>query len=842
MFELQAARTPRCPAVISEDSTLTYAGLEAGANRLAHHLVNQGVGPDDLVAVAVPRSPQLLVAIYGVLKAGAAYLPIDPAYPDDWVTYVLADARPVHLLATASATPGTGLPVTVLDSPAVRAELARQPDHLPDRHLHPGRLAYVIYTSGSTGRPKGVAVSHRSVVDELRWLQECFALDADDRLLQQAPPSFDASVLDLFWPLQVGAAMVLPPPGLHHDPASLVELMRREHVTTVNLVPSMLALLLQEPAFARCDRLRRVLVGGEALPADVRTRFTNTFSVPLSNMYGPTETTVDATRYECPVETSPASASTPIGRPKANLRCHVLDDRLSPLPPLVTGELYLAGEGLARGYVNQPGLTAERFVACPIGGPGERMYRTGDLVRRRPDGDLEYVGRVDQQVKVRGFRIEPAEVERAVSEHAEVSQVAVVAREDRPGDRRLVAYLVPRAGHDIDPAALKRRMSSTVPEHMVPSAFVALDHLPLTPTGKLDRGSLPAPVQHRGPGGREPRTPHEMLLCGLFAELLGAERVTLDDDFFALGGHSLVAAQLVGRARQVLGIDITLPALFQRPTVAGLLGERDPAADGHLDVLVALRPHGDRPPLFCVHPALGLSWSYARLGRYLPGRPIYGLQPPGLTEPGRLPDDVERLAEEYLVKIRSVQPRGPYHLLGWSFGGLVAHSLALRLTEQGERVALLALLDSYPASPGAASDGSWDWPETVRLLTGLTDVEAVLRVERHSQQGRDELVELVGRHNPVLGSLAPAEIHALADATAHHIAIMRHFTPRAFDGEVLFFRATRIGPQRAASLERWSGFINGEMEVHDVDCEHDNMMDHAALERIGAVLHARLDG
>ncbi|WP_369392748.1 amino acid adenylation domain-containing protein [Streptomyces sp. CG1] len=571
LFEEQVGRSPDAVAVVFEGERVSYAELNARANRLARVLVGRGVGPECLVAVALPRSVDLVVALLAVLKAGGAYVPVDPGYPADRIAYMLGDAAPTVLLTTgetAAVLPASDRPVLLLEDVVWQEQAAG--DLSDAERLAPlsgASPAYVIYTSGSTGRPKGVAVPHAGVVNRLLWMQDRFGLGCDDRVLQKTPSGFDVSVWEFFWPLICGAGLVVARPEGHKDPRYLAELIQRELVTTVHFVPSMLAVFLQEPAAVDCRGLRRVVCSGEALPSELAERFLTVFEgVGLHNLYGPTEASVDVTWWDCRV----GDTVVPIGRPLWNTRVYALDAFLRPVPVGVVGELYLAGRQLARGYLNRAGLTAERFVADPFGVPGSRMYRTGDLVRWRADGSLEYLGRADDQVKVRGFRIELGEIEAVLAGDPLVGQVAVVVREDRPGDKRLVAYVTADSVVAPDVVVLRERAVERLPEYMVPSAFVVLDVLPLTPNGKLDRKALPAPEFVEAGAGRAPRTPEEEALCGVFAEVLGLEKVSIDDNFFELGGHSLLATRVISRVRSVLGVELAIRTLFEVPTVAGL--------------------------------------------------------------------------------------------------------------------------------------------------------------------------------------------------------------------------------------------------------------------------------
>ncbi|MFE3531410.1 amino acid adenylation domain-containing protein, partial [Streptomyces sp. NPDC059144] len=561
LWSEQVRRTPEATALVASDERLSYAELDRRVELLAAQLAHRGAGPDRVVAVALPRSVDLVVAVLAVVRAGAAYLPVDLDHPAGRIAAMVEDARPLLVLTdseNAGALPGP-TPKLLLDEPSAPV-FARPEPPLP------AHSAYVIFTSGSTGRPKGVVVPHTAIVNRLLWMQSEYRLTAADRVLQKTPAGFDVSVWEFFWPLISGAALVLAKPGGHRDAAYLAELIRRESVTVTHFVPSMLQAFLQEPGAARCTGLRRIISSGEALPAETRRELFDTLgSCELHNLYGPTEAAVDVTFRQC--LRGDEGSTVPIGRPLANVSAYVLDAGLRPVPPGVVGELYLGGVQLARGYAGRPALTAERFVACPFSA-GERMYRTGDLARWTADGELEYVGRADAQVKIRGFRVEPGEIEAVLAGHPAVAQAAVVLREDRPGDRRLVAYAVPREP-GLTGRELRGYASRSLPDYMVPAAVVLVEAMPTTVNGKLDRAALPEP--DRTPHTvREPRNPREEILCGLFAEVLGLPRVGIDDHFFDLGGHSLLALRLLSRIRSVLGEGFEIRDLFAEPTVAGL--------------------------------------------------------------------------------------------------------------------------------------------------------------------------------------------------------------------------------------------------------------------------------
>ncbi|MDH6624461.1 nonribosomal peptide synthetase DhbF [Streptomyces sp. LBL] len=620
LIEERAARSPEAEAVRDEDEAVDFARLGRESNRLARLLVARGAGPGRTVAVALPRSARLPVALVAVLKSGAAYVPLDLDHPAGRLAAVVEDTRPVAVIgggARLTSLEFLDIDVLDLDAPAVRAELDRLPDtdlradDLPGGPARPADPAYVIHTSGTTGRPKGVVVSHAAICNRLLWMGEEFGTGRSDRVLHKTPVGFDVSVWELFLPLISGAVMVVARPGGHQDPGYLAELVRRERVTLAHFVPSVLQVCLQDPEPWRGTGLQRIVCSGEALPTELAARAVEVTGAEVHNLYGPTEAAVDVTAWA--YSAADTTATVPIGRPVWNTRTHVLDEVLRQVPPGTVGELYLAGDQLALGYLGQPELTARRFVADPFGPAGTRMYRTGDLVRRLPGGELEFVGRADQQIKLRGIRIEPAGIEAALVAHASVRAAAVLLREDRPGHPCLAAYVVPSEGAPEAGADIWRaHLAQSLPEAMVPSVFVALDRLPTTVNGKLDRSALPvpeAPEVARAGGGQEPRTVRERALCALFARVLGLRRVGTHDNFFDLGGHSLTAARLSTLVRSTLGVELSIRDLYAQPTPAALGKRLDGAAAARLPLTARLRPA--RVPLSAAQSSL---WFLDRMG------------------------------------------------------------------------------------------------------------------------------------------------------------------------------------------------------------------------------------
>jgi amino acid adenylation domain-containing protein len=582
LFQRQAARTPDATALVYGEATMSYAELNRRTNQLARRLVSLGAGPERLVALAMDRSPELVVAVLAVLKSGAAYLSVDPEYPADRIEYMLAEAAPVTVLTTRQVSQRlpAGTRHLLLDDQAVASGLERLPGSdltAGDRAgpVHSSSPAYVIYTSGSTGRPKGVIVSHAGVVNYVARQHAEFGLTAADRFLHKSAVCFDSAAWEMFVPLTSGAAMVVARPGGQRDPAYLTQLIQDQHVTTATFVASMLRVFLAEPGASRCVSLRQVRSGGEELSATVVNQLFEVLpGARLHNGYGPTEVTIGVFSREC-LTADAQAARIPIGRPEWNMRAYVLDGGLRPVPVGVRGELYVAGPQLARGYLGRPALTAERFVACPFGADGERMYRTGDLARWDTAGDLVFLGRSDGQVKIRGFRVELGEIEAVLAGQDEVAQAVVVAQEGRNGGLRLVAYVVPATGQPLDLAALRAAAAEALPGYMVPAAMIELDALPLTAIGKLDRRALPAAVFSTSDDGRQPSSALERLLCDLFAKVLDVDRIGPDDSFFDLGGHSLLAAMLLAKVRQQFGIAISLKNFLDNPSAGGIAQHMD---------------------------------------------------------------------------------------------------------------------------------------------------------------------------------------------------------------------------------------------------------------------------
>lgn len=794
----QVQATPGGLALIGEQESLTYQELDARSNRLAHWLVERGVRAESLVAVCLPRSVDLVVALLAVLKTGGAYVPIDPQYPQSRIDYVLEHSAPV----------------LVLDPDALAgADCSGYPDTAPEVTVRPDNAAYVIYTSGSTGKPKGVSVSRGALANYLATTQRRMQLSSTDRMLFSTTVSFDIAGTELYLPLISGAAMLVAGKDTVTDPSAVVAMMRRHEVTVVQATPAFWQMLLtSEPNAAQG---LRIMVGGEALPVRLAETLADQ-AAEVSNWYGPTETTIWSTMAPVKAGTGAPSIGTPIG----NTQVYVLDSRLCPVPRGVQGDLYIAGDGVARGYQSRPELTAERFVACPFGPAGARMYRTGDLVRWDRDGQLEYIARSDFQVKIRGFRIELGEIEHVLAGHPAVAQTAVVVREDQEGDKRIVGYVVPAPGAALADAGaeLTEYLRGRLPDYMVPSAVIPLSEIPLTPNGKLDRRALPSAPTNTV-AGREPRNAHEEKLCSLFGKLLGVERVGIDDSFFTLGGHSLMATRLSAAIRKQFDVEMPVTTIIKYSTVAELAalvligGIPDDEADSYAVVLpLHSDPGTGKPPVWFFHGGGGLGWSYFSFAPYVQDRPAYALQSRGSDGTGALAGSVQEMVDDYVTQMLEIQPEGPFHLIGWSYGGPVAHAVAAALDRRGHEVALLAVLDAQPGSG-------------FRQLAGW-------KAETYREEIQEQFSQYVNTRN------MDGFLDNMSRVGANNMCIMAEFESPVYRGDVLFFNAALDKDESWAPL--WQPHVLGSIETYDVHATHDDFHMPAPVAEIFEVINRKL--
>jgi amino acid adenylation domain-containing protein len=857
LFEQQERLTPDAPALVLGSQTLTYTEMNRRTNQLAHFLRAAGVGPDAVVGVCLERSADMVLALHAVLKAGGAYLPLDPEYPSERLDYMARDAGIALMLTETAITerwPAGDTRVVTLDTEWER--IAQQPTDNPDVSLAPDNLAYVIYTSGSTGQPKGVAVPHRGLLNRLQWMQAEYQLNGNDRVLQKTPFSFDVSVWEFFWPLMTGAALIVAPPGDHRDSRRLIQLIRAHSVTTLHFVPSMLRAFLDDPEAISCRTLRRVICSGEALPYDLQQRFFATLDAELVNLYGPTEASIDVSHWTCRRDSD--DTVVPIGFPIANTALYILDATLNPVPIGVAGELHIGGVGLARGYLNKPELTADKFIGDPFSQhTGNRLYKTGDLARFRADGAIEYLGRMDHQVKIRGFRIELGEIEAVLGQHPKVHESVVVVREDR-GDKRLVTYAVSSDTESpISGSVLREFLMERLPDYMVPASFVVLDALPLNTNGKIDRKALPAPDAKWSDKGEKfvpPRDSVEQALVRHWEAVLETRPIGVRDNFFELGGHSLLAVCLMARIENEFGQNLPIATLFRKPTIEQL-GEllRNQGQAPASGTLISIQSSGSSTPFFCVAGGGGSVLYYYPLANYLgPDQPFYGLQAIGLDGEREPLARVEDLAAAYLEEIRKVRPHGPYLLGGHCFGGLVAFEVSQQLRRQGEEVALLVVMDVPARRPegdlalAGADDTTW----LVKLAGVIKESSGKdLGVTYEALQPFDAEARLhyFKERMQAAGFLPPG-----ADVS-HVCGLLRVFvansTARYAPQDVrpvpiVLFRAGESHPDYDFSpaddpgrpIEQssigWSAYAQGEVAVHIVPGNHITMMSEPHVARL----------
>jgi amino acid adenylation domain-containing protein len=715
LFEEEVERSPLNVAVRFKGRELSYKELNERANRLAHSLISSGVAPETLCAVYVERSLDMLVSILGIIKAGGAYLPLDPSYPKERISFMIDDARPVllvtekHLLSTL---PAQRAKVLVLED--VPYDLGVEGSENPPCRLTGENLLYVAYTSGSTGKPKGVLGLHRGAVNRFRWMWEEYPFEGAEVSCQKTALSFVDSVWELFGPLLKGVPTVIIAEEDVKDARQLVDVLAREKVTRIVLVPSLLRSMLdaERELGARLPSLKICVSSGEALSVELSKRFRRSLpQATLLNLYGSSEVSADATCYDTR-RLSPSATSVPIGSPIKGMKVCILNEKLEPVAAAESGEIYVGGVGLARGYLNRPELTAERFVSDPFASADKdaRLYRTGDIGRFLPDGNIEFLGRADNQVKIRGFRIELGEVEAALREHEAVGQSVVVLREDASGNKRLFAYWVAEhAGKTATAKELREFLSAKLPDYMLPSAFVHLESMPLTPSGKIDRLALmshsPDPVHAPGTPVESPRTHLEVELKEIWEELLGVSPVGIRDNFFELGGDSLLAVGMLLEVQDALGKSIPLAALINEGTIEHLarLIESE-SQEKRWSSLVEIQTRGHLTPLFFIHPIGGEVFGYGTLARYLGSdRPFYGIQARGLDGLEEPFTDMREMASHYVEIVRSIQPEGPYLLGGYSLGAVIAFEMAQQLYQQGQEIAFLAALDEE--APGSLDYG-----------------------------------------------------------------------------------------------------------------------------------------
>ena len=847
LFEEQVKRTPDTVALVFGNQRLTYMELNQRANQLAHYLSTLGVEPDVLVGIFMERSIEMVVGLLGILKAGGAYVPLDPMYPKERIAFIFEETRVNAVLTQKNMTaflPNYEGHAVCVDDSNLRAEIQKLPSHnhrTTEHQPHSSNLAYVIFTSGSTGRPKGVAIEHHSTVSFIHWAREVFTPEELDGVLASTSICFDLSVFEFFVTLSWGGKVILV-----ENVIQLPSVAASNEVTLINTVPSAIAELLRLNAVP--PSVQVLNLAGEPLPQSVVNQLYQLPTIQkVYDLYGPSETTTYSSftlRQRDGIET--------IGRPIANTQIYLLDAHRQLVPIGVPGELYIGGEGLARGYLHRPEATAERFIPDPFSSTSSaRLYKTSDLARYLPDGNIEFLGRLDHQVKIRGFRIELGEIEAVLKEHESADQAMVLAREDVPGNKRLVAYIILKQEQENTINVLRDYLKKRLPEYMVPSSFVMLEKFPLLPNGKVNRNALPAPENTR-PELEEtyvaPRTPIEQALTAIWADVLGVERVGINDNFFELGGHSLLAVRLFMRIRKWTGIDLPLATLFKTPTVRALAELLDTScatasvSGGTIHgatapvqqwrSLVPIQPKGNRRPVFLMHAGGGNVLNYLSLLPHLgPDQPVYGLQARGLDGVLSPHSSMEEMASHYIAEIRSVQSSGPYFLGGASFGGTSAFEIAHQLTQQGEKVALLALFDTI--GPGEHGYRHWRTSLTRRLSKqGERDIQTPLafyiwhRIRRYLSNRMRNLqigfFRLMKRPIP----LALRERHLMVN----HNKAIDSYIPRPYQDSITLFRAPAGNdwPYNDPKLG-WGDIARGALKTIIIDAHHLDFMEPPEL-------------
>lgn len=813
----QVGRTPDAPALLDENHHLTYRQLRHQVLELAAHLRKQGVKRGDVVCVALERSARLNIALQAITEIGGVFLPLDLSYPTQRLDYMVTDSKP-HLIICEEKTRKM-----FSDSHQVLMfETLFDPSHevrdLEDPGIQPDDPCYILYTSGTTGNPKGVVVSHKALVNYLLWVQDVYPLYEKDTVLQKTPCGFDVSLTEFFWPLICGAQLVMGTPDAHRDTAELIRLIDKYQVTFTDFVPSMFALFVQELKTEKnakaCQSLRQLILVGEALARDVVKDFAKVSNAEVLNLYGPTEATIEITHASATKSLNDTTGNIPIGRPAWNSEMRILDHYLRPVPAGVAGELYLCGDQLALGYLNRADLSASRFVADPLE-DGKRMYRTGDLACWREDGQLDYLGRVDDQIKIAGQRVELGEIEAQIKSLGTIDQAVVIAAKTK-NDTKLVAYVT---GDVANPHSLLAKLGEVLPQHMIPATIVPLDEMPLNATGKLDRKALPKPELDTRQIGRAPAGDQELPIAQMFKDLLGVEQVGAQEDFFAIGGHSLMAMKLAARIRRQFKVQVSVGQIIANPSIEKLaehlfLGERvsTMVRDG-FDQYIKFK-EGQGSTLVCFYPGSGISWKFNVLSRHLPdGMGLAAFQSPRPNGPIATSKTIEELCDKQLDQLLTHHPTGPYYLLGYSIGGGIAYGLAVRLKALGHEVRFVGMLDTYPRALGAKG--------------GLNQFENMIMQEMQGSED-DELQE----------ERAEILAHLLDNIRDANRLVSNGAAPK-YDDHVTLFSAGQTRPANIDPQKVWEEYANSA-EVFDFpERTHFDIMSPASMEKIGPII-ARL--
>lgn len=868
LIEEEFARHPDSAALVFEGQTLTCGELNARANQLAHYLRSRGVGRDAFVVVSMQRSFEMVIAMLAILKAGGAYVPVDPTFPRDLVEYMFGDAGAAIVLTQdrfAENLPAGKAQVVAL--PRDNPQWADLPSANPERINAPTDAAYCIYTSGSTGRPKGATNTHEAICNRLLWNQQALPMGCQDRQIQKTPFTFDVSVWEIFCPLICGATLVIARPEGHRDPIYLLELIIQHQATVVHFAPAMLNAFLDFAGAAHCTSIRRVHCSGETLPAEVQRRFFQTFkTAELVNLYGPTEAAVEVTWWVC--QRADNRSFVPIGRPVANTEILILDPAMNLAGVSEPGELHIGGIHLARGYHRRPELTAERFVRHPFRS-GERLYKTGDLARYLEDGSIQYLGRLDHQVKIGGIRIELDEIAAVLLEQREVREAVVAAATDAAGQTRLIAFVALTGGYEVSPEFLRTAAAQKLPQYQIPSVVCIVPKLPLNANGKVDRKALPvaealrqlassSPMQAGDPAAASPSTLLELQIKVIWEEILSRPEIGLDENFFGIGGGSILAARLFATLEKRLGINAPLSLLLTAPTIRQLAAAFDNiGVQPRREPCVLIQPKGNKSPLFITHGIGGNVLNFYELAhRFAPDRPVYGVQSLGVSQEDNPPATMEEMAARYVLAVRKIQPVGPYYLAGWSYGGVVVFEMARQLLAAGQKVGLLAILDSaidnidldLSHAERLRRGASWiqqkiarDWAafdaltplqKSDHVRTKMKQLDARLR-SWFGRKVKERSTETVARRRD--------DLMKVGQSRGYYSLLSRHYFPKRAEVAITYIEAAGLVTYFVQPIERWQCLAGKGIRHIKIDADHGMMLFPPAVDSIVRQLREQID-
>ncbi|MFL0660621.1 amino acid adenylation domain-containing protein [Cylindrospermopsis raciborskii UAM/DH-MRr] len=866
LFELQVEKTPNNVAVVFKNQSLTYFQLNQRANQLAHYLQSRGVRPDVLVGICMERSLEMVIGLLGILKAGGAYVPMDSNYPRERLDFMLVDAGISLLLTQENQVTTLDIlpPHQIICLDKEWQVIAQEDTHNPSTNLVVENLAYLIYTSGSTGQPKGVMISHSAICNHMLWMQKTFSFGEREKVLQKTPFSFDASVWEFYAPLLTGGQLIIAEKDGHKDVSYLLKLICEQQVTVLQMVPSLLQMFLEYGEIENCHSLTHIFCGGEALPVAMVENLLSKLNVNFHNLYGPTEACIDATFLSFTKENNHYIKQNmlPIGRPIANTQTYVLDAHLQPVPIGVPGELYIGGMGLARGYCQLPQLTRDKFIAHPFSdNPDSRLYKTGDLVRYLPDGNIEFIGRIDHQVKIRGFRIELGEIEAVLTQHPNVLNAVVVISGDSSATNSLIAYCLSTEKQFTSSGVLRDFLKEKLPDYMIPNSFIVLDHLTMTPNGKIDRKLLAGLNINRNFDAHQhvsPRTLLEYKLVEIWEEILQVSPISVTENFFDLGGHSLLAIRLIAAIEQKLKCNLPVVSLFREGTIekiALLLDQDHQKASNHSDILIPLQTQGDLLPLFLVHQAGGYGLSYSVLAEKLAvgmGKklPIYAIQSPGLDGKQSPLESIEEMANTYIHTIREIQPHGPYLLGGHSLGGLIAFAMASQLEAMGEQIERVLIIDTHPPMPTDETIASLEdnagiicfMVEQIALFFNKNvtiNYQTISSLDQDSQL--DYVAQTLEQHNLIPPNSGNSLIARLIKVYKANLRASLVYQPPVNRSNITLF----ITPSLAAKFPNdptvgWQKLTTQKVQVCRVMGEHQTMLKEPEVENLVTEIMATL--